>query len=110
MDKSVKRVFVKRTSQEKLDLIDQWEKSGLPIKRFCEQHKFSDSLFHTWLNKYRRNKKSLPAEKPFLPLQVSGSPSVTADAHPYAEIITANGNQVKLFQPVSVDFLRKLLS
>ena len=110
MDKSVKRVFVKRTLQEKLDLIDQWEKSGLPIKTFCEQHKFSDSLFHSWLNRYRRNKKASPAEKSFLPLQISSSPLVTADAHPYAEIITANGNRVKLFQPVTVDFLRKLLS
>lgn len=110
MDKSGKRVFIKRTEQQKLDLIDQWEKSGLPIKRFCEQHKFSGSLFHSWLNKYRRNKKALPAEKSFLPLQIAGSPLVTADAYPYAEIITANGNQVKLFQPVTVDFLRKLLS
>jgi len=110
MDKSGKRVFIKRTEEQKLDLIDQWEKSGLPIKRFCEQHKCSDSLFHSWLNKYRRNKKALPAEKSFLPLQISGSSLVAADAYPYAEIITANGNQVKLFQPVTVDFLRKLLS
>ena len=110
MDKSGKRVFIKRTEQQKLDLIDQWEKSGLPIKTFSEQHQFSDSIFHSWLNKYRRNKKTSPAEKSFLPLQISGSPLVTADARPYAEIITANGNQVKLFQPVSVDFLRKLLS
>ena len=110
MDESGKRVFIKRTEQRKLDLIDQWEKSGLPIKTFCEQHKFSDSLFHSWLNKYRRKKKALPAEKSFLPLQVSDSPLVGAYAAPYAEIITANGNQVKLYQPVTVDFLRKLLS
>ena len=110
MDKSGKRVFVRRTEQQKQDLIDQWEKSGLPIKTFSEQHQFSDSIFHSWLNKYRRNKKTLPAEKSFLPLQITGSPLVSAVAHPYAEIITANGNQVKLYQPVTVDFLRKLLS
>jgi transposase-like protein len=110
MDKSGKRVFVRRTEQQKLDLIDQWEKSGLPIKTFSEQHKFSDSIFHSWLNKYRRNKKTLPAERSFLPLHLSQSAVVSTDVPPYAEIITANGNQVKLFQPVTVDFLRKLLS
>lgn len=49
MDEVNRKQIIKRTEQEKLDLIDQWEKSGQPIKTFCEQNGFSDSLFHTWL-------------------------------------------------------------
>lgn len=110
MDKPAKRSCIKRTEQEKLQLIEQWEKGGLPIKTFCNQHNFSDSLFHTWLNKYRRNGKAVKAQNEFIALQVT---SIPLDKHPgalYAEVMTANGSQVKLYQPVSSDFLRTLLS
>ena len=102
-----KRSFIKRTEQEKLQLIDQWEKSGLPIKTFCDQHNFSDSLFHTWLNKYRRARKAGTMQKEFIPLQVTSIPLSNAL---YAEVITARGMQVKFYQPVSDDLLRKILS
>ena len=104
------RRFIKRTEQQKLDLIDQWEKSGLPIKTFCDQHQFSDSIFHAWLNKYRRNKK--PVDKPdFIALQI-GSADASGSIQPgslFAELTTAKGDQIKLYQPVNVDFLYKLL-
>ncbi len=110
MDKTSKRPFIKRTEQEKLDLIDQWEKSGLPIKTFCNQHNFSDSLFHSWLNKYRRNSKVVKVQKEFLPLQVRSMPLSNHPAALYAEVITASGTEIKFYQPVTGDLLRKILS
>lgn len=110
MDKTSKRPFIKRTEQEKLHLIDQWEKSGLPIKTFCNQHNFSDSLLHTWLNKYRRDRKAVKGQKEFIPLRVT---PIALGNHPgslYAEVITSKGTQVKFYQPVSDDLLRKILS
>ncbi len=110
MDKANKRQFIKRTEQEKLDLIEQWEKSGLPIKTFSDQHQFSDSIFHSWLNKYRRNKKAVKVRKAFVPVQITPSSSLHENSSSlYAEVITAKGNQVRLYQPVNVDFIRKLL-
>ncbi len=110
MDKIGKRLFIKRTEQEKLYLIDQWEKSGLPIKTFCNQHNFSDSLFHTWLNKYRRGSKAVKVQKEFIPLQVTSIPLSNHPGALYAEVITSGGTQVKFYQPVSGDLLRKILS
>lgn len=110
MDKTSKRTFIKRTEQEKLHLIDQCEKSGLPIKTFCNQHNFSDSLFHTWLNKYRRNRKTVKVQKEFIPLQVTSMPLSSQPGFLYAEVITARGTQIKFYQPVSDDLLRKVLS
>lgn len=110
MDKTSKRSFIKRTEQEKLHLIDQWEKSGLPIKTFCNQHNFSDSLFHTWLNKYRRNNKPVKTQKEFISLQVASMPLSNHPGSLYAEVITSKGTQVKFYQPVSDDLLRKILS
>jgi transposase-like protein len=98
MDKVKRKPFIKRSEQEKLDLIDQWEKSGLPIKTFCEEHQFSDSIFHTWLNKYRRNKKSAKQQKAFFPLHIASDSSISEDSRNfYAEIILASGTRIKLY-------------
>jgi len=97
MDKAKRKPIIRRTEQEKLDLIDQWEKSGLPIKTFCEEHRFSDSIFHTWLNKYRRGKKSAKQQKQFIPLHVPSNSPVNEDSRCYAEIIMASGTRIKLY-------------
>jgi transposase-like protein len=98
MDKVNRKKIIKRTEQEKLDLIDQWEKSGQPIKTFCDQHNFSDSVFHTWLNKYRRRKKSTKQQKGFFPLHIASNSSVSEDSRSfYAEIIMASGTRIKLY-------------
>ena len=98
MDKAKRKTIIKRNEQEKLDLIDQWEKSGLPIKTFCDEHQFSDSLFHTWLNKYRRGKKSSKQQKGFLPLQIASNSTINEDGRNfYVEIIMASGTRIKLY-------------
>lgn len=111
MDKTTQRQLLKRTNQEKLDLITEWEKSGLPIKTFCQQHGFSDSLFHTWLNKFRRKKKAVKTQTGFVPLQITSTHSQLQDnVSLFAEIAISNGNRIKLYQPVAVDFLQTLIS
>jgi transposase-like protein len=98
MDKANRKPFIKRTEQEKLDLIEQWEKSGLPIKTFCEQHQFSDSIFHSWLNKYRRGKKLAKQQTAFVPLHIPSNSSPEVDSTgSYAEIILASGTRIKLY-------------
>jgi transposase-like protein len=98
MDKANRKPFIKRTEQEKLDLIDQWEKSGLPIKTFCEQHQISDSIFQSWLNKYRRGRKSAKKQTAFVPLHIPSKSSVEVDSTgSYAEIILASGTRIRLF-------------
>ena len=97
MDKVSKKQISKRTEQEKLDLIDQWEKSGQPIKTFCDQHDFSDSVFHTWLNKYRRGKRSAKQYKGFVPLHVTSNAFINEDNRVFAEIIMVSGTRIKLY-------------
>lgn len=97
MDKAKRKPTIRRTEQEKLDLIEQWEKSGLPIKTFCDEHQCSDSIFHTWLNKYRRGKKSAKQQNGFIPLHIAGNSSVNEDSRCYAEIIMASGTMIKLY-------------
>lgn len=54
MKQAAKRQIVRRTEKEKPALIESREKGGLSINRFCDEHRFFDSLFHGWLNQYRR--------------------------------------------------------
>ena len=111
MDKAVKKRIIKRSEEEKLALIEKWESSGLPITVFCNQHHFSDSLFHTWLNKYRRNKKNAKPTGAFIPIQVpSAATSKDNTSVPFADIILSNGHQITLYQIVPAQYLRALLS
>src|SRR5215218_2448689 len=106
MDTTTKKQITKRTSQEKLDLIEKWEKSGLSIASFCRQHGFSDSLFYSWLKIYRR-KNDLQPESEFIPLQVAASPSVPPDPPSlYAELVLGNAASIKFYQPVTATYLR----
>lgn len=111
MDKSTKKIVIRRSEEEKLALIEKWEQSGLPISVFCNQHGFSDSLFHTWLNKYRRGKKKAKPASAFISLQI---PKANEDhennAAPFAQLTLAKGQQITLYQMVPAEYLRALLS
>jgi transposase-like protein len=110
MNKAAKRQIIRRNEKEKLELISQWEKSGLSIKRFCHEHQFSDSLFHSWLNKYRRHNKKAPVpHNDFMALPITAPAAMPPDnCSLYAEVILKDGVRIKLYQPVSVDYLRTL--
>jgi transposase-like protein len=108
MEKAIRRPRIKRTEKEKLELIERWEKSDLSIKKFCHQHQFSDSLFHSWLNKYRRRKEEKPAS-PFVPVHLPHCHVTNKEnAAVFAEVRLASGSHIKLYQPVGADFLRTL--
>jgi transposase-like protein len=112
MRKTLQKPRIQRTEKEKLDLIEQWEQSGLPILTFCRQHHFSDSVFHSWLNKYRRHHKKTPTpESDFIALPIT-APSTMPQDHCslYAEIILKGGSHIRFYQPVSADYLRTLVA
>jgi transposase-like protein len=111
MDKAAKKVIIRRSEEEKLALIEKWEQSGLPIITFCNQHGFSDSLFHTWLNKYRRNKKKVKSTGAFIPLQLPPADKYEKNTSAaFAELTLNKGHQIKLYQMVPAEYLRALLS
>lgn len=105
---TVRKRTSKRSEQEKLKLIEQWEVSGQAIKTFCEEHGFSDSLFHSWLNKYRRGKRAVQPEEQFVSLVLEEAPAHQGPGV-YAEIILANGSHIKLYQRVDAAYIRQLL-
>ena len=100
----------RRSEEEKLALIEKWEQSDLPITVFCNQHHFSDSLFHSWLNKYRRNKNKAKPSATLIPLQVP--PAIIGEEStsvPFAVLTLSKGHQITLYQRVAPEYLRALL-
>ena len=96
MNKVARKQSTKRTDQEKLDLIAQWKKSGLPIKAFCQQYDFSNSVFHAWLNKYDRGTVEM-GSRAFVPLQVASNAVNEPVRASYAEIVLASGTRIQLY-------------
>ena len=93
-----------------MDLIAKWEQSGLPILTFCRQHHFSDSVFHSWLNKYRRNKE-VKSQNKFVPVQVTAPCTIPEDRSLlYAEVILKDGSHIKFYQAIPIDCLRTLIA
>ncbi|MCU7552945.1 transposase [Chitinophagaceae bacterium LB-8] len=110
MNKTAKKPIIRRSDEEKIALIEKWESSGLPITVFCNQHDFSDSLFHSWLNKYRRIKKKAKPGSTFIPLQVqktNAGNEITSVA--FADITLSKGHKITLYQMVPPEYLRALL-
>ena len=89
--------------QEMFNRIDQWQKSSLTQKAFCEQINLSYHIFHYWYKRYRMaDSKSASS---FVKLAVS-TPSTAS----YAELVLPDGRRLLFHQPVAIDCLKALIS
>lgn len=57
---------------QKLEMITQWQQSGLSQKAFCTAHNIGYSVFHYYYRIYRSGQKTSDS---FVPLKVSGGVS-----------------------------------
>jgi len=91
-----------------LSLIKQWEQSGMRQKDFYEQHKIPAHVFYYRHKCYKKPKagvhKPVPAASSFVQLQQLVPTSGNMELH------LSNGNRIIFNQPVSVDYLKALIS
>lgn len=89
--------------QQMFGYIDQWQQSGLSQKAFCGQVNLSYHIFHYWYKRYRmRENKPAPT---FIKLGVS---SACGSSH--TELVLADGRRLLFHQPVSIEYLKALIS
>ena len=87
---------------ESLQMITQWQQSGLTQKAFCITNNIAYHVFHYWYGVYRSGQNTGGS---FLPVTVT----TTARVEPVT-IIGVNGIQVQLaFSDQSVRFVKQLL-
>lgn len=87
---------------QKLQMIIQWQQSGLSQKAFCQANGVAYHVFHYWYGVYRSEKNTSAS---FLPLQIQHSKT------DQITITGVNGIQVRLsFTDQAVCFVKQLLS
>ena len=93
------------------DVINDFEKSGLPISKYCSTHKISTSSFYGWrkiLNAEKPNEKnSIPS---FIPIDINGSgkkPEISKQSS--LEIHLTSGTKLIVPQGFSIELLGQLL-
>ena len=91
-----------------LSLIKQWEQSGMRQKDFYQQHNIPAHVFYYWHKCYKKPKagvrKPVPAVNNFVQLQ----PLLPLGSN--IEMHLKNGSRIIFNQPVSVDYLKALIS
>jgi transposase-like protein len=89
-----------RSREQKQELIQLQKRSGLSIKSFCTKHGISMATFHNWKQQLKKPASDL-AGSGFAKLAIQE----TALPLLFAEV-----KGIRLYQPVSVDFLKALAS
>lgn len=92
----------KEDREQNLQMVTQWEQSGLSQKAFCASNNIAYHVFHYWYRVYRSNQK---ATSSFLPV------NITPARNPEQITITGvSGIQIQFqFTDQSVSFIKKLL-
>lgn len=94
--------------QDKLNLIQAWQESGLSKQEFCNQQNIGYHFFNYWEKKYRISSGSI-AEKP--PVKSSGfvKLKLPKENTSMVEIVFPNGIKVVLHQP-DASFIKSLIA
>lgn len=92
----------------------QWRRSGLTIRRFCEQHGLSQPSFYAWRRELlRRDSRhaaavaapTVPPATTFVPVQVVPAPVPSP-----LELVLGGGRILRVAPGFDTDTLRRLLA
>jgi Transposase len=101
-----KRSTVRRSRQQILQLLKEFDSKGLTITQFCELHHIQKSNFYKWQKRYGSKQTQNSAPKGFLAVELT---SPAAAPCPTAPALFAEVNGIRLYQPVSALYLKTLL-
>lgn len=87
-----------------LALIEQWEQSGMRQKDFYQKHNLPSHVFYYWHKRYNNQKAASPQSNSFVQLHAPAPSAVHMEMH------LPNGSRIIFNQPVSVDYLKALIS
>lgn len=93
--------------QVMFNLIEQWQASNMSQKDFCHQHQLPVHVMQYWLKKYRRE-NSISGS--FTQINVDASSNFAGSSTtPWMELTLMNGKILRLYQPVSPDWIARLM-
>ena len=89
-----------RTREQKEALLALQHQSGLSVKSFCAKHDIATATFHNWKQQLKRSSTERKA---------SGFATLAIQA-PSQPLLFAEVRGIRLYQPMSADFLKALAS
>ena len=89
--------------EQMFDRIIAWQRSGLTQKIWCEQAGITYHTFHYWYKRFKAEQPT-PGRNSFVALKVD-----TQEMHSGIELFFGN-NRLVFHQPLSVDFIKALIS
>lgn len=88
-------------------LIENWQRSGLSQKSFCEEQQIKSHVFYYWYKCFRIQNNTLVVQpaKRFIELR---SQAILPEAS--IELLLANGHRILFHQPIAVSFIKAIIS
>ncbi|MGZ3890623.1 MAG: IS66 family insertion sequence element accessory protein TnpA [Methanobacteriaceae archaeon] len=97
------QVTSKRSRNQIRELLRKYDKtSGITIKAFCKLHQVSEGSFYSARKRLRASAAPLPKPAGFVALSRPAFTEATSTL--FAEV-----NGIRLYQPVSADYLKALI-
>lgn len=94
-----------RKEQHWRRLIQQWQRSGLSVRAFCDRHQLTQPSFYAWRHRLQQR---AAAAAPFVPVRV------VPDAPPLAagsiEVVLASGRRLRVAPGFDPAALRQLVA
>jgi hypothetical protein len=91
----------RRSKQQVLDLLDEFERAGLGVKEFCIKHGINRAGFYKWQSRYKDKPDQSVNPAGFADLHITSS---TLQGSLFAEV-----QGIKIYQPVAAAYLKELL-
>ena len=104
MENSEQRSARPRCSrQEMVSLLKAYEKTnGITVKEFCRQHRIGEGTFYNFRKRCQQVKSKPARTTGFIAI----APSTTREQ--YTDRLFAEVNGIKLYQPVTAEYLKSL--
>ena len=93
----------RRTVIQINQLLDEFEKSTMSVSEFCIANDVCRATYHKWCSRYRTSRAQKNAGAGFTTLEITSSPG-SGYATLFAEV-----RGIKIYQPVTADFLKELI-
>ena len=94
---------IRRSYQQILSLLDEFEKENMSVIDFCQEHGIGKATFHKWKSRYQYKSEKKKRAPGFARLHIAASPANSV------AILFAEVQGIKIYQPVTASYLKELL-
>ena len=96
-----KPVSARRTKQQILELLEQFEQACTSMVTFCNRHQISPDIFHKWKRRFKTTADKIITSPGFAPIED------ISDTQP--SVLFAEVESIGIYQPVTASYHKELI-